>query len=274
MKHIYQARLPGEKQALKGVSFCVQKGKILGIIGATGSGKSTLVQHINGLLQPSSGKILLNGEDIWADKKKIRQVRFKVGLVFQNPEHQLFDSSVKSDISYGPRNMELSEEEIEKRVEFAARLCKVSEDLLEKSPFELSGGQKRRVAIAGVVAMQPEVLILDEPTAGLDPRGRDEIMENLAHLQQESGMTMIIVSHSMDEVAKYCDDIIVMSDGKIAINGPTREVYAQADKLHNLSLDVPEVAAIFKLLKDGGVKVGSVLTMDEAKDEIRRILSV
>lgn len=265
--------MPGEKHALKGVSFGVQKGKVLGIIGATGSGKSTLVQHINGLLQPTSGKILLNGADIWADKKKIREVRFKVGLVFQHPEHQLFDSTVKADISYGPKNMDLPDDEIESRIKFAANLCKVNEDLLEKSPFELSGGQKRRVAIAGVVAMQPEVLILDEPTAGLDPRGRDEIMENLAHLQKESKMTMIIVSHSMDEIAKYCDDIIVMSNGEIALNGPTRKVYAQADKLHNLSLDVPEVAAIFKSLQDNGVGVKNVLTMNEAKDEIKRVLT-
>ena len=245
LTYTYSPGTPFEKTAMKDVSISVEKGDFIGVIVHTGSGKSTLVQHLNGLLRPTSGQVLVNGKDIWEEPKKIRQVRFQVGMVFQYPEHQLFEETVYKDISFGPRNMELPEEEIDQRVRRAAEFVGLKADLLEKSPFELSGGEKRRAAIAGVMAMQPEVLILDEPTAGLDPKGRDMILEQVATYQKKNGTTVLLVSHSMEDIARVAKTVLVMNGGSVAMYAPTPEVFSRADELTAIGLAIPSVTRVY-----------------------------
>jgi energy-coupling factor transport system ATP-binding protein len=237
------------------VNLEIMKGEFLGVIGHTGSGKSTLIQHLNGLLQPTSGHIYLGDRDIWEDPKKIREVRFRVGLVFQYPEYQLFEETVYKDISFGPKNMGLGEEEIHRRVYEAARFAGLDEALLEKSPFDLSGGQKRRVAIAGVIAMEPEVLILDEPSAGLDPAGRQSLLKNLRDYHKQRGTTVVMVSHSMDEVAENVDRIIVMANAGVVMSGTPYEVFSRAQELLDVGLDVPQVTRVAMALREKGVDI-------------------
>ncbi len=245
-----------EKKALDGVSVTFRSGIITGLIGHTGSGKSTLVQLLNGLLKPQSGRVLLDGKDIWADPKKIRNVRFKVGLVMQYPEYQLFDETVRSDIAFGPRNMGMTPEETEAAVEEAARFTGLDRSLLDKSPFDLSGGQKRRAALAGVIAMHPGVLVLDEPAAGLDPGGRREILGRIREFCDSSGTTVIIVSHSMEDMAMYCDCVTVMSDGHIAFSGTPAQVFSRSEELFSLGLDVPQITRLAAALERRGIDIG------------------
>ena len=270
--HIYGEGTPFRVQALNHVSLSVERGEFLGIIGHTGSGKSTLIQHLNGLLKPTSGQVLFDGEDIWKDKTFTRQVRFKVGLVFQYPEYQLFESTVFDDIAFGPKNMGLSREEVEKRVFRAAGFAGVHEKSLFKSPFDLSGGQKRRAAIAGVIAMEPDVLILDEPTAGLDPVGRRKILENIRAYQKAQNAAVIMVSHSMEEVADCAERLLVVNDGTAAMQGTPEEVFAHAEELVAMGLDVPQITKVFLRLRELGVPVNpAVFTVEQAKTEILRL---
>ena len=265
LTHLYSAGTPFEHPALTNVDFSAQPGEYLAIIGRTGSGKSTLIQHLNGLLKPTSGQVLYTGEDIWADKARTRQVRFQVGLVFQYPEYQLFEETVYKDISFGPKNMGLDEGEIDRRVRQSARFVGLEDAVLEKSPFELSGGQKRRVAIAGVIAMQPAVLILDEPTAGLDPVGRDEILQNIQDYHDANNATILLVSHSMEEVARIADRLVVVNDGVIPIQGTPREVFRREGELRAMGLGVPQVTQVFHRLRALGVDIDpAVYTMEEA----------
>ena len=245
-----------EKKALDGVSVTFRSGIITGLIGHTGSGKSTLVQLLNGLLKPQSGRVLLDGKDIWADPKKIRNVRFKVGLVMQYPEYQLFDETVRADIAFGPRNMGMTPEETEAAVEEAARFTGLDRSLLDKSPFDLSGGQKRRAALAGVIAMHPGGLVLDEPAAGLDPGGRREILGRIREFCDSSGTTVIIVSHSMEDMAMYCDCVTVMSDGRIAFSGTPAQVFSRSEELFSLGLDVPQITRVAAALERRGIDIG------------------
>ena len=242
---VYGENTPFRHTALENISIAFPKGKVTGIIGHTGSGKSTLAMLLNGLLRPTSGRVLLDGEDIWAKPKEMRAVRFRVGLVFQYPEYQLFDDTVRADIAFGPKNMNLSAEECDARVARAAAFCGIDETVLSRSPFELSGGQKRRAAIAGVLAMDPEVLVLDEPAAGLDPRGREEILGGLMEYQKQRQSTMLIISHSMEDIAKYADSILVLKNGKIFLFGTVGEVFADAQKLFDSSLDLPQITKLF-----------------------------
>lgn len=251
----YSKGTPFRTGALKGVSLDFNKGEIIGIIGHTGSGKSTLLQCLNGLIKPDSGEVLLDGEDINRSKQATRQCRFKVGLCFQYPEYQLFESTVYKDVAFGPKNMGLDEKEIDRRVRSAVKFTGLSEDYLEKSPFDLSGGEKRRVAIAGVLSMEPEVLVLDEPTAGLDPVGKKALLSLIKEYNRTTGNTVIFVSHSMDDVAAVSDRIVVMSDGKAALSGTVKEVYSQGERLLSLGLDVPEITRIFLELKNAGFSV-------------------
>ncbi|MGM9651586.1 MAG: energy-coupling factor transporter ATPase [Faecousia sp.] len=266
LTHIYSAGTPFERTALNKVSFSAQQGEFLGIIGHTGSGKSTLIQHLNGLLKPNEGRVLFAGEDIWKDKAFTRQVRHRVGLVFQYPEYQLFEETVYRDIAFGPKNMGLSDEEIDKRVHRAAGFVGISDEQMEKSPFELSGGQKRRVAIAGVIAMEPEVLILDEPAAGLDPAGRDAVLQNIRAYQKAQNATIIMVSHSMEEAAALADRLIVMKDGSIDMIGTPEDVFRQADRITAMGLAVPKVTQVFRRLRELGLDVPeNVYTLQQAK---------
>ena len=244
LTHTYGVGTPFQRSAVENMTFDVYDGEFLGIIGHTGSGKSTLIQHLNGLLKPTSGQVLLAGKDIWAEPKKIRDVRFKVGLVFQYPEYQLFEETVYKDIAFGPTNMGKRGEELDRCVREAARLVGILDDQLEKSPFELSGGQKRRVALAGVLAMEPDVLILDEPTAGLDPAGRENLMANIRDYHRNKGKTIILVSHSMDEIAQNVDRILVLKEAGILMSGAPAEVFARAGELLSAGLDVPQVTRI------------------------------
>lgn len=269
LTYIYSAGTPFEHTALESVSFSVNKGEFIGIIGHTGSGKSTLMQHMNGLLKPTSGKVLLDGTDIWSDKKVTRQARFRVGLVFQYPEYQLFEETVYKDIAFGPKNMGLSKNEIDRRVREAVSLVGLSDDLLEVSPFDLSGGQKRRVAIAGVIAMEPEVLILDEPTAGLDPAGRAEILQNIENYRKTKNATIMMVSHSMNDVALLADRLIVMNGAHLAMDGTPEEVFSHAWDLVDMGLDIPEVTQIFLCLEKMGLKLPPVYTMEQALDALK-----
>lgn len=270
---VYSPKTPYEKTALDHVSLDVEKGVITGIIGHTGSGKSTLVQLFNGLERPHSGSILLDGRDIWAKPKEIRAVRFRVGLAMQYPEYQLFEETVRSDIAYGPKNMGLDEKEIEKRVSDAIRFVEIDETLLDTSPFDLSGGQKRRVAIAGIIAMRPDVLVLDEPAAGLDPRGREVIFRGIRNYQKETGATVVIVSHSMEDMARICDRLIVMSDAKVIMNGTPDEVFSRGDELHAIGLNVPEVTRTMIELRRLGISVNTdVYAVDAAVKEIGGLL--
>ena len=251
--YTYDPGTPMAHEALSHIDLKIEKGSMTGLIGHTGCGKSTLLRMLNGLTKPDSGKILLDGRDIWEDPKKISAVRFRVGLVMQYPEYQLFDETVASDIAYGPRNMGLSAEEIAVRVREAAAFAGLSDELREKSPFELSGGQKRRAAIAGVMAMCPEILVLDEPAAGLDPMGREEIFTGLARYRAESGATVVVVSHSMEDMARYCDRLVVMNDGRIILRGTQSEVFGRADELRGIGLGVPDITRLCALLRAGGM---------------------
>ena len=271
LTHIYSAGTPFEHKALDSVSFCVERGEFIGIIGHTGSGKSTLIQHLNGLLKPSSGEILLDGQDIWSDKALTRQARFRVGLVFQYPEYQLFEETVYKDIAFGPKNQKLSNEEIDKRVREAADFVGISEDLLQVSPFDLSGGQKRRVAIAGVIAMEPEILILDEPTAGLDPAGREEILSNLQRYRTAKNATIMMVSHSMSDVARLTDRLIVMNESRLVMDDVPANVFDRAEELLAMGLDIPEITRVFLRLKQMGADVPSVYTIDQAVDALKKL---
>ena len=264
LNHIYSVGTPFEHQALKDVSFQVERGEFIGIIGHTGSGKSTLMQQLNGLLKPTSGQVLLDGKDIWSDKKFTRQARFRVGLVFQYPEYQLFEETVYKDIAFGPRNMGLSKDEIDRRVREAADFVGIPESMLEVSPFDLSGGQKRRVAIAGVIAMEPEILILDEPTAGLDPKGREEILQNIEDYRRKHNATIMMVSHSMDDVARLTDRLLVLNGSHLAMDGTPAEVFARAEELVEMGLNIPQVTRVFLELKKMGLNVDSVYTIDQA----------
>lgn len=255
LTHTYGLDTPFCRSAVKGMNLEIRKGEFLGIIGHTGSGKSTLIQHLNGLLKPTNGTIYLNGRDIWADPKKIRDVRFKVGLVFQYPEYQLFEETCYKDIAFGPKNMGLKSDEIDRRVRAAAAFAGLSEELLEKSPFDLSGGQKRRVAIAGVIAMEPEVLILDEPSAGLDPKGRRDLLRNIREYHEQRGTTVVMVSHSMDEVAENVDRIIVLAQAGVVMSGTPREVFSRAQELVDVGLNVPQVTQIALELRRQGVEI-------------------
>ena len=265
LSHVYSAGTPFQHAALHDVSLCIERGEFIGLIGHTGSGKSTLIQHLNGLLKPTSGKVLFQGEDIWKDVKFTRETRYHVGLVFQYPEYQLFEETVFKAIAFGPKNMGLSEEEIRARVLRAAGFVGIAESELEKSPFDLSGGQKRRVAIAGVIAMEPEVLILDEPTAGLDPAGRESILQNIRDYQKAQNATVIMVSHSMEEIASNVSRLVVMNDGAVVMTGSPREVFANAQELMAIGLDVPQVTRVFLRLREMGLDVDtSVFTVEQA----------
>ena len=271
LNYIYSIGTPFEHKALDHVNFAINRGEFIGIIGHTGSGKSTLMQQLNGLLKPTSGKILLDGQDIWADKKATRQARFRVGLVFQYPEYQLFEETVYKDIAFGPKNMGLKPEEVDRRVREAAGFVGLTEKQLEVSPFDLSGGQKRRVAIAGVIAMEPEVLILDEPTAGLDPVGRAEILANIETYRQAKNATIMMVSHSMEDVARLTDRLLVMNGSKLAMDGTPAEVFTRAEELVEMGLSIPQVTQVFLHLRKMGVPVENVYTIDQAVAEIKRI---
>lgn len=263
----YGPKTPFAKTALEDVSFSVEPGEWIGIIGHTGSGKSTLIQHLNGLLRPTCGAVLLHGKDIWDTPKQIRQVRFQVGMVFQYPEYQLFEETVAKDIAFGPRNQKLSESEIQERVQAAARFVGLDEDLLSKSPFDLSGGEKRRAAIAGVIAMDPEILVLDEPTAGLDPRGRDLILSQLAAYHRERKNTVLVVSHSMEDIAATADRVLVLDRGKTAMFGKPAEIFARGDELAAMGLQVPQVTQIMEQLRAKGYPVpAGVLTVRQAAE--------
>ena len=274
LTHIYSAGTPFERGALIDVDFTAYQGEYLGIIGHTGSGKSTLIQHLNGLLKPTSGQVLFQGEDIWSDPKITRRTRFQVGLVFQYPEYQLFEETVYKDISFGPKNMGLDEGEVDRRVREAARFVGLRDDQLEKSPFELSGGQKRRVAIAGVIAMEPRVLILDEPTAGLDPVGVESILGNIRDYHQAHNATIILVSHSMEEVARTVDRLVVISGGRIPFSGTPREVFAHGRELEEMGLGVPQMTRVFHRLRELGVDVDpSVYTIAQARAAVQAALA-
>ena len=266
LTHIYSAGTPFERGALLEVDFSAMEGEYLGIIGHTGSGKSTLIQHLNALLKPTSGQVLFQGQDVWADPARTRQTRFQVGLVFQYPEYQLFEETVYKDISFGPKNMGLDEKEVDRRVREAAAFVGLQDDQLEKSPFELSGGQKRRVAIAGVIAMEPKVLILDEPTAGLDPVGVESILGNIRDYHQAHNATVILVSHSMEEVARTVDRLVVVNDGKIPFQGTPHQVFQHGDELEAMGLGVPQLTRVFHRLRAMGADVDpSVYTLEQAK---------
>ena len=262
-----------EMHALKNVSLEIHQGQFIGIIGHTGSGKSTLIQHFNGLMRPTSGRVLYDGEDIWADGYKLRDLRFHVGLVFQYPEHQLFETDVITDVCFGPKNQGLTPEECREQAEKSLRHVGIPEELYEKSPFDLSGGQKRRVAIAGVLAMNPDVLILDEPTAGLDPKGRDEILDRIEYLHDTRGITIILVSHSMEDIAKYVERIIVMNHGEKAYDGTPKEVFSHYRELEKIGLAAPQMTYIMHALKDAGMDVDvTATTVEEAKESILKAL--
>ena len=271
LNYIYSMGTPFQHQALENVTFSVNRGEFIGVIGHTGSGKSTLMQQLNGLLKPTSGEILLDGKDIWSDKKLTRQARFRVGLVFQYPEYQLFEETVYKDIAFGPKNMGLSAQEIDRRVREAASIVGLTEAQLEVSPFDLSGGQKRRVAIAGVIAMEPEILILDEPTAGLDPKGREEILSNIEAYRRTHNATVMMVSHSMDDVARLTDRLLVMNGARLAMDGTPEEVFARAEELVAMGLNIPQITRVFLELKAMGLKVPSVYTTEQAVAVLKSI---
>lgn len=271
VSYIYSAGTPFEHKALENVSFSVERGEFIGIIGHTGSGKSTLMQHLNGLLKPTAGQILLDGKDIWSDKKLTRQSRFRVGLVFQYPEYQLFEETVYKDIAFGPKNMGLKLEEIDSRVREAAGFVGLTEEQLQASPFDLSGGQKRRVAIAGVIAMEPEVLILDEPTAGLDPSGREEILRNIEAYRQAKNAAILMVSHSMDDVARLTDRLLVMCDSRLAMDDTPKAVFARAEELVEMGLSIPHITQVFLQLRKRGLDVEPVYTVDQAVAVLKQL---
>ena len=273
LSHIYSEGTTSRVDAIRDICLKIDKGELVGIIGHTGSGKSTLIQHFNGLLKGSSGVVLLEGKDIWQDKKNIRQVRFKVGICFQYPEYQLFEETVYKDIAYGPTNMKLSGEEIDKRVRSTIKFVGLDESYLDKSPFELSGGEKRRVAIAGVMAMEPEILILDEPCAGLDPKGRDTILDLIRQYQNNTGSTVLVVSHSMEDISKIASKVLVMNKGELAYYDSVDEVFSHAEELREMGLNIPEITQLFIKLREAGYNVDvNIYTHEKAKAELLKLL--
>lgn len=278
LEHItyrYSAGTPFEVKALDDVTLDIRRGRITGLIGHTGSGKSTLVQLLNGLTRPEAGRVLLDGQDIWQDPKQIGKVRFRVGLVMQYPEYQLFEETVRADIAFGPRNMQLSGEEIAERVDEAAAFAGVDPSLMDKSPFDLSGGQKRRVAIAGIMAMRPEVLVLDEPAAGLDPQGRRDIFGGIRAYNRETDSTVVIVSHSMEDMAQYCDDVAVMAHARLLMTGTRDEVFARADELEAVGLDIPVITKLSALLRQGGMPLDPGLyTLEAAEAALAQVFGL
>ncbi len=269
----YSVGTPFEREALEGVSVCVNEGDFLGIIGHTGSGKSTFVQLLNGLLKPTEGTVLVNGRDIWENPKEIRRVRFEVGMVFQYPEHQLFEETVYKDIAFGPKNQGLSDEEVAARVYRAAELVGLRRELLDKSPFELSGGEKRRAAIAGVMAMEPSVLILDEPTAGLDPRGRESLLDQICAYKKQHNTTVLLVSHSMEDIARVADRVLVLADGHVVMDDTTEAVFSRAEELERIGLSVPAVTKVAAALRKAGVVLpDSIYTVEQAKKALLPLL--
>lgn len=274
LTYVYGAGTPFEKTAVDHISLQIEEGELVGVIGHTGSGKSTFVQQLNGLLKPTSGKVLLKGKDIWAEPKKIRAIRFQVGMVFQYPEHQLFEETVEKDIAFGPKNMGLSEEEIKRRVKMAAAFAGLKDNLLGASPFEISGGEKRRAAIAGVIAMDPEVLILDEPTAGLDPMGRDVLLSQIVDYHRQRNNTVLLVSHSMEDIARYADRLMVMNHGEKFFDGAPKDVFEHYKELEAIGLAAPQVTYITHALKEHGVPIGDhITTVEEARDAILKLLN-
>ena len=271
LTHTYSAGTPFEHKAIDNMNFSVERGEFIGIIGHTGSGKSTLMQHLNGLLKPTSGQVLLDGVDIHSDKKFTRQARFRVGLVFQYPEYQLFEETVYKDIAFGPKNMGLKPEEIDRRVREAAKLVGLTDEQLEVSPFDLSGGQKRRVAIAGVIAMEPEVLILDEPTAGLDPASRAAVLENIETYRKTKNATIMMVSHSMNDVARLTDRLLVLCGSKLAMDGAPSEVFTRAQELLDMGLDIPDITRVFLRLQQMGLELEPVYTIDQAIAAVKNL---
>lgn len=273
LSHCYSKGTNQQIFAVKDIDFSIKKGELVGIIGHTGSGKSTLISHFNGLLKPTSGQILINGTDIWRDKETLRQSRFKVGLCFQYPEYQLFEDTVFKDIAFGPKNMRLSDNEIKERVQKAAEYAGVKKELLDKSPFDLSGGEKRRAAIAGVMAMEPEVIVFDEPAAGLDPKGRKDLIKLIKDYRERTGSAIIIVSHSMEDMASLADRIVVMNGGEIAMQGTVDEVYSQGEKLRSIGLDVPEITEIFASLRAKGIAVpANVYTVEQGVEILKGLM--
>ncbi len=273
LTHYYSRGTVQQVAAINNVNLQIEKGELVGIIGHTGSGKSTLISHFNGLLKPDSGKVLVDGVDIWKDKETLKKSRFKVGLCFQYPEYQLFEETVYRDIAFGPKNMKLSEAEIKERVLRAAAFVGVKPDHMEKSPFDLSGGEKRRVAIAGVMSMEPEVLIFDEPAAGLDPRGRNELINLIKNYRKQTGSTVIIVSHSMEDIAEMADRVIVMNNSSVAMQGSVDEVYSRGDELRAMGLNVPEITEIFAKLRAKGVDVpANVYTVEQGAAILRNLI--
>lgn len=273
LTYTYSIGTPFEKTAVDNVNLDIEEGEFVGIIGHTGSGKSTLIQHLNGLVKPTSGKVIIDGEDIWSKDVKIRDIRFKVGLVFQYPEYQIFEETVYKDIAFGPKNMGLPDEEIDRRIRETAELVGLHRENLDKSPFELSGGQKRRVAIAGVMAMEPKVLILDEPTAGLDPKGRDKILGQIKEYHRQKKSTVLLVSHSMEDVAKFADKILVMNKAKVFCYEDTPEVFKRAEELTEIGLAVPQITRVFNRLKQSGIDIRTdVYTTEFAKKTILEYL--
>lgn len=274
LEYLYSVGTPFETAAISGVNFSAETGDLIGIIGHTGSGKSTLIQHFNGLLQPHGGKVFVDGKDIWSkeNKKNIRQVRFAVGLCFQYPEYQIFEESVYKEIAFGPKQMGLDSEEIDRRVRSSAEFVGIRDDIMDKSPFDLSGGQKRRVAIASIIAMEPKVLVLDEPCAGLDPKGRKIILRLIREYQHKMGNTVILVSHSMEDVAQICNKVLVMNKGKVAMYGTVDEVYSHGDELKAMGLNVPEITDIFLKLRASGIDCRTnIYTVEQGVNEIKRL---
>ncbi len=273
LSYIYSKGTAYEVAAIENINLKIEKGELVGVIGHTGSGKSTLIEHFNGILNPTKGTVLLDGKDIWEDKTKIRNVRFKVGVCFQYPEYQLFEETVYKDIAFGPRNMKMSEDEIDKTIKKVIKFVGLNESYLDKSPFDLSGGEKRRVAIAGVMAMNPEVLVLDEPSAGLDPRGRNMILSLIKNYQKETGCTVIVVSHSMEDISKISDKIIVMNKSKLAFYDTVKNVFSHAEELSEMGLNIPEITKLFLMFKEKGFDVKTdIFTIEEAKNELLKLL--
>ncbi len=272
LTHIYSQNTPFSKTAVDNVDLTIEKGEFIGVIGHTGSGKSTLIQHLNGLLKPTSGTVLIDGENIWQDKARLHACRFKVGLVFQYPEYQLFEETVEKDIAFGPKNMGLSNDEIAERVREAAEFVGLKDKHLTRSPFDLSGGQKRRAAIAGVIAMRPEVLILDEPAAGLDPKGRERILSQIKSYHEKTGSTVLLVSHSMEDIARFAGRVLVLGNGKVTMFDTVENVFSRADELMEMGLEVPQITRVFLNLAKQGFDVRrNIYTIQDAKNEILRL---
>ena len=274
LTHIYSKKTVFEHIAIKDINLNIEQGEIVAIIGHTGSGKSTLIQHMNGLFKADSGTVYFNGTDIWENKKNIRNIRFKIGLCFQYPEYQLFEETVYKDIAFGPKNMGLNDEEINKRVINAAKYMEIPKEYLNMSPFDLSGGEKRRVAMAGILAVDPDILVLDEPTAGLDPKGRATLFNLIKNYQQQTGKTIIFVSHSMEDVAKIAQRVVVISKGSVAMQGSVEEIFSRADELLEMGLNIPEITKVFIKLNEKGHNFKLVYTVDDALKQLQAVTEV